>query len=356
MDFKGVLPLEKRLEWADIAKGLGIILVVFAHTLVPRLRDTSAAIKFIWIFIYNFHMPLFFFVSGWLFEKNLPRYTDKLKFTLSKSRLLMLPYLMFSLFAYAVVIVSLQIPALAGVLAGGGYGAPTFKDAVLGILFYFNHVDQHLWFVYSLFIVFTVNILLPRLMKNRYMLIALLALYVSKAFVHYPAILDYTASDLVFFSLARVMFAAKREPVLSSPLKFAATLVIFITANCVYSVFYVTQMPGGAVKIILYITRAICSAAGIVTVCTMSDFVSKTKLKEFFTEIGMYSYDIYLIHAPFLVSGLMGILLAYTRLFAPVCCAAVTVIGIALPYALSRFIIRKIPPLAYILLGQKKAR
>ncbi|MBQ6558167.1 MAG: hypothetical protein IJL81_02215, partial [Clostridia bacterium] len=74
----------------------------------------------------------------------------------------------------------------------------------------------------------------------------------------------------------------------------------------------------------------------------------------FFTELGMYSYDIYLIHAPFLVSGMMGILLAYSPLPSYVCSAAVTVVGLALPYVISRFVIRKLPLLSFILLGMKK--
>ena len=59
----------KRLDWIDIAKGIGIILVVLGHTLVPQVRETGFA-GFLWIFIYNFHMPLFFFLSGYLFEKD----------------------------------------------------------------------------------------------------------------------------------------------------------------------------------------------------------------------------------------------------------------------------------------------
>lgn len=344
----------KRLKWADIAKGIGIILVVFAHTLVPKLRDANDTVKFIWIFIYNFHMPLFFFVSGWLFEKNIGTYTDKAKFIGGKARLLMLPYLVFSLLAYAVIFAAMKVPALAGVLAGGGYGTPTIKDAVLGILFYYNHADQHLWFVYSLFIVFAVNIILPRVMSLKPILLVLLALYVSKAFVHYPAILDYTASDLLFFSLARVMYADKKHIIANTPLKFITAAVIFVTANIIYSYFYVTNMPHGAVKTVLYITRAVCSAAGIVTVCSVSDVISKTRAGGFFTEAGTYSYDIYLMHAPFLVSGLMGILLAYSPLPAYICCAMVTVTGLAAPYVISRFIIRKIPILSFIILGQRK--
>ena len=343
--------MDKRLDWADIARGIGIILVVFGHTLVPGLRDAYTGVRFVWSFIYNIHMPVFFFVSGWLFEKGLAHHPNKGEVIAGKARLLMLPYIMFSLFAYAVIFVSMKIPALASILSGGDYGSPTVRDAVHGILFYSGHVDQHLWFVYSLFIVFTLNVLLGRVMKSKIMLVVLLMLYISKALVIYPAILNYTASDLLFFSLARAMYANGRSAIVKKPIHLAIVVIVFVTSSVVYTYYDVSGIPNDAVRTAIYATRAVCSATGIVTVCTLSDMIAKTKLKPFFSVLGCYSYDIYLIHAPFLVSGLMGILLAYSPLPPLICCGAVTVTGILLPYLISRYIIRKIPLLSLILLG-----
>lgn len=50
----------KRLEFIDCAKGIGIILVVIAHHL-------QEAENVIW-WINSFHMPLFFLISGYLYE------------------------------------------------------------------------------------------------------------------------------------------------------------------------------------------------------------------------------------------------------------------------------------------------
>ena len=130
----------KRLDWIDIAKGIGIILVVLGHTLVPQVRETGFA-GFLWIFIYNFHMPLFFFLSGYLFEKGLSHYTNKGKFILGKLQYLMLPYLIFSTFAYLFIGFSLKIPLLAKVLESGGYTAVDLKDAILQIITYNNHIQ-----------------------------------------------------------------------------------------------------------------------------------------------------------------------------------------------------------------------
>lgn len=49
---------QDRIEWIDVAKGIGIILVIMGHTFQLDLVSP----------IYAFHMPLFFFLSGLLFN------------------------------------------------------------------------------------------------------------------------------------------------------------------------------------------------------------------------------------------------------------------------------------------------
>ncbi len=332
-------------DWIDIAKGIGIVLVVFAHTIVPQIRENSFGAKFIWIFIYNFHMPLFFFLSGYLFENGLPKYTDKGKFVLGKLKYLMIPYLTFSVFAYVFINFALHISPLASVLKNGGYEATGIKDAVLQILTYNGHTDQHLWFVYSLFIVFAVNILIPKVMKSKFILPLLAVLYISKARIHYFGILNYTVDNLFFFSLARVISSKDFK------VNNILTAIIFVVTNCVYSYFYINGMSG-FVKDVLYLVRLVSATSGIALVCEVSKVIESKKISRFFKEIGSYSYDIYLMHAPFLVSGLMGILLSYSSLPSPLCCGAVLIIGIAVPYLLSKFIIRKVPLFSILILGK----
>lgn len=60
----------KRKDYLDIAKGIGIILVVVAHAM-PRL-------SYLWIVINSFHMPLFFIISGILY-KTKTRYVSYIK-------------------------------------------------------------------------------------------------------------------------------------------------------------------------------------------------------------------------------------------------------------------------------------
>ncbi|NCP86105.1 MAG: hypothetical protein CO094_03345 [Anaerolineae bacterium CG_4_9_14_3_um_filter_57_17] len=58
--------MNKRIGFIDIAKGIGILLVVLAH------NDLEAYAPFLHKVIYSFHMPLFFFLSGMFFRPETP--------------------------------------------------------------------------------------------------------------------------------------------------------------------------------------------------------------------------------------------------------------------------------------------
>lgn len=81
----------KRIEWIDMAKGYGIILVILAHTGVnPRLNH----------WIYTFHLPLFFFLSGYVFNAG-NNFKD---FVFKKLKTMVIPY-----FCFASLIIIFQI-------------------------------------------------------------------------------------------------------------------------------------------------------------------------------------------------------------------------------------------------------
>ena len=76
--------IKQRVEYIDILKGLGIILVVLGH--VTLNSD-------LYHFIYAFHMPLFFIVSGMFLH-------DKPRFIRKQAKSLLIPYLSFGFLTY----------------------------------------------------------------------------------------------------------------------------------------------------------------------------------------------------------------------------------------------------------------
>ncbi len=76
-----------RLHWIDALKGIGIILVVLAHHSLPISLDT---------YIFSFHMPLFFFISGFLFDFD--KYAESARnFVKERFKSLIIPYFFFAL-------------------------------------------------------------------------------------------------------------------------------------------------------------------------------------------------------------------------------------------------------------------
>lgn len=62
---------QQRYHYLDLVKGIGIFLVFLGH-FVERLSVKNVNDAFsIWKWIYSFHMPLFFFISGFFLEKGL---------------------------------------------------------------------------------------------------------------------------------------------------------------------------------------------------------------------------------------------------------------------------------------------
>ena len=74
----------QRLQFIDIAKGLGIMLVLFGH-----LLPNHSVVKAI---IYSFHMPLFFITAGYVLS-NRP-FSSIIK---KRFRSVIIPYLVFGL-------------------------------------------------------------------------------------------------------------------------------------------------------------------------------------------------------------------------------------------------------------------
>jgi fucose 4-O-acetylase-like acetyltransferase len=58
--------MSKRIEYLDIARGIGILLVVLGH------NDFEAISVFVHQVIYSFHIPLFFFLSGYFINTSIP--------------------------------------------------------------------------------------------------------------------------------------------------------------------------------------------------------------------------------------------------------------------------------------------
>lgn len=96
----------KRLDYLDMAKGIGMLLVLIGHLQGDTIFSLSPYFHPLCVFIFAFHMPLFFIISGTLMcIRNDKLSTLTLKEHIAKRfRGIIIPYLWFSLFYFLVVI------------------------------------------------------------------------------------------------------------------------------------------------------------------------------------------------------------------------------------------------------------
>lgn len=135
--------MKERYQWIDLLKGFAIFLVVFGHNIM--LVQTNSAI-FITKYIYSFHMPLFFMISGLLFNK----YGTFREYIVRKAKNLLIPYFSFASILYLFwFIIGRKI----------GGGAKTTISPFQGFMGIFYGQTKYmpwggpLWFLLCLFIV-----------------------------------------------------------------------------------------------------------------------------------------------------------------------------------------------------------
>ncbi len=177
-----VVANSKRIEWIDIAKGLGIILVVLGH---------SGIGGGVYRWLFSFHMPFFFLVSGLLFSHS--KYPTLLLFIKRRGVNLLLPYFIFT------IIVLLWIYLL---------DTPIFRSDFSVI---YNGWDGYpLWFIPVLFGAEICYYLISRCFKSRILIfVSLIAssvlgfiCYVNNIHVAYNLEVIFTA--LFFYGLGNL--------------------------------------------------------------------------------------------------------------------------------------------------------
>lgn len=81
---------QKRIEYLDIFRGIGIFLMVMGHT------DFGGVWSY---FIHAFHMPMFFFISGYFYKE---KSISTLEILTKKIKTLLLPYIIFGVFHFGI--------------------------------------------------------------------------------------------------------------------------------------------------------------------------------------------------------------------------------------------------------------
>ncbi|MDP3143548.1 MAG: acyltransferase [Candidatus Omnitrophota bacterium] len=156
--------MEPKVKLRDITEltTLAIFLVILGHAITADSGiyiETKVAINFIRRFIYSFHMPLFMFISGYIFSHTniLSPQIDYPHFMAKKFKRLLVPYLIISSIAFFPKAVLSRFAVRPVYFNLNSY--------VKGIIY---PVDNHIkfyWFLPTLFMIFAITPLLFRILK-----------------------------------------------------------------------------------------------------------------------------------------------------------------------------------------------
>ena len=278
------MSLKSRIEWIDTAKGIGIILVVLAHIWLAKEG---------YHYINSFHVPLFFFLSGYLM--NFEKYDGVMKFITGKFNNIVVPYFWFSLLTYLYwLLIERRF--------SGNAVSPA--DAFINILIapgsdqYLPH-NPAIWFLPCLFMVTIIFYLIARNQKLVNIVIGLLVslaigyvtpVYLSTAL---PWSIDVVPIAIVFYGMGFIM---KKNPIVDIKSNYIRLLLF---CCCISGGFFISQLNGEVLMVDNsygdYFYFYIAAFLGIISVVIIAMYFEKNKVLLY---LGKNSIIIFALHFP----------------------------------------------------------
>jgi fucose 4-O-acetylase-like acetyltransferase len=305
----------QRVLWVDVARGFGIILVVYGHALrglfaYPRSMPAWAHGQD--RVIYAFHMPLFFVAAGLFLWRALER--GRHKFLKSKALTVVYPYFLWSIIAGGIELA-----------AGTHVNTPLSVHDLFAIPV--APIEQF-WFLYSLFLI----------------QVAAAAAYPRKWLVYVAAVagavasLTFGAGTIVLQTLLWLPYVAGGIAAAAalqrvSAASLAVKLTMFALSWIGFAMLMSMVAPSGLAGIILRISAGFSGSAGVIA---LSMSIGSGPIALLFARLGEASLAIYVMHTIFSAGARV---LLKTRGFdlGPIPMLTVTtLVGIAFPFAIFR--------------------
>lgn len=294
-----------RLDYIDIAKGLGMLTIIWGHVVEFGITNS---------FVYAFHIPLFFALSGCVFDRE--RYTNYRQFLTKKIKTLLIPYLLFSFATWAIWVIYLKLttnnvegiyhPLLQTFIAQGSGG-------------YLVH-NVPLWFVTCLFVVENIYWVLskytPKTIITISVLLAIVGYYLNTDpycilynfdMRELPWSIEVALSAIIFFGFGHLFI--KKYPhteIINKVIKHKVSSTLMIVLLYIVVLFianyngHVTMGSNILGNPIVFYIGAFC---GIIATVMTSIMLSMTKWKfshvlNFIRWFGRNSYYAMAIHNP----------------------------------------------------------
>jgi len=291
--------MSKRIDYIDIARGIGILLVVMGH------NDFGAVSPFLYKLIYSFHMPLFFFLSGYFLNTAIGFW----QFLKKRFNSLLKPYFftIFLIYFFSISFGRVSFQTAIGRIVKSLYGAGYYLDWVqLWFLPHLFAVSLYAFFFYK-----TVGRINNRLVR---WLILLLTLFIASIYLHsffpfnisvlgkgyqlfgLPYSLDLILLSGFFFILGSETRTFQSEGLFSNIFFFFITGAALILLN----IFFPARIDFNTRVYESFLINTVEAVLGILFILALSRQIDlrSTKLGSFFKYFGKISLIILIFHVP----------------------------------------------------------
>lgn len=272
--------VKKYYKEIDMLKGVAILLVVMGHS-ISYLGGNNKIWNLVNEVIYNFHMPIFFFASGFLSCKILK--FQKIEWGYLKGKLirLMVPFVV-----CGVVYFLLQI-LISATMGIKNTGTPIWK-IVYGV-----NPSYSLWFLYVLFVCLAISILFVREKNIIPIMVIALLLSVFLGFITSDGYSPLNILSKIFKNYIYVvvgLYCGKNYSKLSKYLNYISgiiSVIIFVVSNI--ALHYITEgFLNNALKIV-------SAFSAILIILILSRATCETKWSNAFKQLGVNSMGIFVI-------------------------------------------------------------
>ncbi|MCH1661601.1 acyltransferase [Enterococcus faecium] len=263
--------MEKRVEWVDISKGIGIILVVYGHVILG-VHDANIGFDGLnyglqHSFIYTMHMPLFYFLSGIFAGKWVKR--DMKTALTQKVRSLLIPYILWGF-------IQAGIMQLFSGSTNNGQGLANALELPI-------RPYAQFWFLYDLFWIFIIYYVLVNVLKitpKMILIISLVMLLISPTLKFWE--LQSIFYQFPFFITGTFVLGNKSK---LDKINLPIALISYVVLNLLYYFSGASVLVGNAFSLVVAIS-------GITLVIAITSRFNSRLL----SYIGKSSIAIYVMH------------------------------------------------------------
>lgn len=330
---------KKRFEEIDIAKGIGILLVIIGHCF-PDVSTSEgisvSAFRILHDVIYTFHMPCMFFLSGFLSKRIFRLHTidDRKTYVLDRFVRLMVPY-------FVIGIVYMPVKMLLSRFANQPYDMRNFWQILCG-----ENPNGGLWYLYALFVI---ELLLGIFISGKNVKYVLICSTITSILIRITGADFYRVDNAVYFMFFVVLGAvvgAEYE-------KFKEWFNIYLTLTATVLlalfdyIYFQTQIS--------FIPFASGIAGSILVLCISRCLIQNgggTALCRALKNLGRYSMDIYVMHGIVMVA-IRIVCWSLLKLNYYVCTLLMLIGGTLIPVIVSQLILRKSKILTLLFVGER---